>query len=141
MSFAYSKLPFKLIKGILLYHVNQDLLRIMYDNKNIVLLLSDETEPYKPKYYMRYCDFIDMVSLKRAGLVETSNSIWDLSEFPEMQHYYQNRAFAELLDYNNGELTLKEQITKQNHILHEEGTEEYDVEDIEHNNRIDIGEL
>lgn len=108
----HTKLPFNLINGVTLFHVDEFVLKQMHSNKNFVILISKQTEPNKPIAYQRACDYINFITLKQAGLVETSMP-YDLSSFPLVQQYYLQRDADRALD-------------RIEHILHEEGTEEHD---------------
>lgn len=87
--------PFYL-KGLRCYHVNTEILRSYYDNRNLVVLLSIASDIHKPVYYIRYQDYISSIAVKNAGYVETEEPL-NLTMFPSAQKYYAERDYEKRL--------------------------------------------
>lgn len=64
------KRPSNLVRGMPLYPMTLEVLVFLENNENFVIPIAEETSPNLPAYYIRPCDFVDFIWLKRAGLVE-----------------------------------------------------------------------
>lgn len=82
------------INGMQAYHVSTEILRQMYDNKHLVVLVSKQDTPNIPLFYIRYNDYISGIRLTNAGYCETQEP-YNLSSFPTAQQYYSERAFED----------------------------------------------
>lgn len=92
-----NKLPI-FINGVTIYPMTSRVFEFLYDNVNYVVVLAEETEPFKPVGFMRSADFISMVPLKQAGLVECMRP-YNLSNYPATEEYYNNRSMQNAMLY------------------------------------------